>query len=103
MSKPQVNFMDIASEIRRVTSLREQLVLEAFEALTYRHNVLAQTLIESVGSRHRAAHWMCTSRRAFDGRSAYDVLADGYEDIVWDQLTAHAVDTPVRTPETDLA
>ncbi|MEO9229746.1 MAG: hypothetical protein ABI216_12495 [Devosia sp.] len=86
MRKPPIRYADISLEIRRITCLREQLILDAFAALECRHAVLAQTLLDSVGSRQRAAHWMCTNQRAFEGRSAYDVLADGNEESVWDRL-----------------
>lgn len=86
MRKPPIGYADIASEIRRVTCLREQLVLDAFDALAYRHAELVQTLIDSVGSRPRAAHWMCSNQRRLDGRNAYDALAEGDEDSVWDLL-----------------
>ena len=86
MRKPPIQFDEIADEIRHVTLVRDQLVLAAFDALESRHVELAQTLLENLGSRQRAAHWMCTNQRAFDGSSAYDVLADGDEDRVWDQL-----------------
>jgi hypothetical protein len=90
MRKPSVKFMDIAAEIARLASMREQLVLSAFDALEFRHPSLAQTLLEGMGSRQRAAHWMCTHQRAFDGRSAYEVLAGGDEDSVWDQIPGHS-------------
>lgn len=81
--KPALQFAEIAAEIRRVTSVPDQLVHAACDAFEYRHVVLAQTLVDSMGSWQR---WMCTDLRAFDGRSAYDILADGDEDLVWDQL-----------------
>lgn len=90
MRKPPIPFDEIADEIRQVTHVRDQLVLAAFDALESRHVELAQTLLGNLRSRQRAAHWMCSNQRAFDGRSAYDVLADGDEDMVWDQLPSGA-------------
>lgn len=91
MRKPPVKFIDIAREITRVTSMREQLILNAFDALEFRHATLAQTLLECIGNRQRAAHWMCTHQRAFGDRSAYEVLADGDEDSVWDEIPGYSV------------
>lgn len=87
MRKPAVKFSDIAQEIARVTCQREQMVLKAFETLEFRHPLLAQALLANIGSRQRAAYWMCTHQRALDGRSGYEVLADGDEDNLWDQIS----------------
>jgi hypothetical protein len=90
MRKPSINLIDLAREIVRVTSMRERLMLEAFELLKFRHALLAQTLVDSIGSQQRAAHWMCMHQRAFDGRNAYEALANGEEDSVWEQLPGGA-------------
>lgn len=104
MRKPSIKYGDLALELTRVTSMREQLVLEAFGTLEFRHGALAQTLMESIGSRQRAAHWMCSHQRAFDGRSAYEVLADGDEDSVWDQIPGYrSRDAIERLAETGMA
>ena len=89
MRKPTVKYGELACEIERLTSMREQLVMDAFGALEIREGALAQTLLDNIGSRQRAAHWMCCRQRAFDGRSAYQVLADGDEDRVWDEIPGH--------------
>jgi hypothetical protein len=39
-----------------------------------------------VGDRHRAARWLVMPQRAFSGRNAYDMLADGDLDGVWEQV-----------------
>lgn len=88
MRKSVMKFNAIAQQISRITSQREQLVLDAFEALELRFPLLAQILLETIGSRQRAACWMCAHQRAFDGRNANEVLADGDEDSVWDQIPA---------------
>lgn len=89
MRKPAVKFNAIAQEISRITSQREQLVLDAFDALAFRYPLLAQTLLENIGSRQRAARWMCARQRAFGGCNAYDVLGGGDEDSVWEQIPGH--------------
>ena len=86
MRKPTMNFSDVAREIARINSQREQMVLEAFSTLECRHASLARTLVDNVGNRQRAAYWMCTHQRAFEGRMAYELLANGEEDQVWERI-----------------
>lgn len=92
MRKSTMNFNDFAREIERISSVRDQTVLDAFSNLECRYAALAQTLVDSVGNRQRAAYWMCTHQRAFDGRMAYEVLADGDEDQVWDRMPGNPLD-----------
>lgn len=76
----------IAQRLREIESSREEAIDRAFLVLETREPALASMLMENIGDRRRAAHWMCTHRRAFDGRSAYEMLADGDDDAVWDCL-----------------
>lgn len=87
MRKTSIRFPQIVAEIARINAQRETLVLSALETLESRHPALAQVLLESVGSRQRAAYWLCAHQRALDGRSACELLADGDEDGVWDLLS----------------
>ncbi|WP_426688434.1 DUF2384 domain-containing protein [Rhodanobacter ginsengiterrae] len=87
MRKPQIRFQNIADEIARINAQRDTLVLGAFEALECRHASLVQVLLERMGSRQRAAYWMCSHQRALSGRSAYELLADGDDDSLWDLLS----------------
>lgn len=86
MRKSTMNFSDVAREIDRINAVRDQTVLDAFSNLECRFTTLAQTLVDNVGNRQRAAYWMCTHQRAFDGRMAYEVLAEGDEDQVWERI-----------------
>lgn len=86
MRKSTMNFSDVAREIDRINAVRDQAVLDAFSSLEFRLSALAQTLVDNVGNRQRAAYWMCTHQRAFDGRMAYEVLAEGDEDQVWERI-----------------
>lgn len=86
MRKSAMNFCEVAREIARINSERDKIVLDAFSTLECRHANLAQTLLYNVGNRQRAAYWMCTHQRAFEGRTAYEVLADGDEDQVWERI-----------------
>jgi hypothetical protein len=38
------------------------------------------------GDRRRAASWMCVSHRFLEGRTAYQALAEGDVDVLWDVL-----------------
>lgn len=86
MRKRAMKFSDIAQDIAHITARREQVVLSAFDMLAFRHALLAQALLANLGTRQRAAFWMSSHQRALGGRSGYEVLADGDEDSVWDQL-----------------
>jgi hypothetical protein len=76
----------IVQRLREIESSREETIDKAFLVLQMREPALASMLMENLGDRRRAAYWMCTHRRAFDGRSAYEVLANGDDDAVWDCL-----------------
>ncbi|WP_425490122.1 antitoxin Xre/MbcA/ParS toxin-binding domain-containing protein [Dyella telluris] len=43
-------------------------------------------LLQLLGSRDRAARWMCMRQRSLGGRTAYEALAEGDFDLVWDQM-----------------
>ena len=86
MRTPTTRFQNVAGELARLAELREALVYSAFEALEIRHPELASEVREYIGSRQRAAHWMCAPQRANGGRIPYDLLAEGDEDGLWDLL-----------------
>lgn len=79
-------FRSIISEISSIAARREALTLSAFDALEYRHPPLAQALLDQLGNKRRAAHWLCAPQRACGGRSPCDLLADSDQDSVWDLL-----------------
>ena len=81
-----MNFSEVAREVERVNAIRDKVVLDAFTTLECRYATLARTLVDNVGSRQRAAFWMCTHQKAFDGRMAYELLAEGDEDQVWERI-----------------
>jgi hypothetical protein len=86
MRTATTKFQNVAGELARLAELREALVSSAFEALEIRHPELANEVREYIGSRQRAAHWMCAPQRASGGRIPYDLLAEGDEDGLWDLL-----------------
>lgn len=86
MRSSVMKFDNVASELARLAAQREALVSNAFEALEARHPVLAGEVREYIGSRQRAAHWMCAPQRLTGGKIPYDLLAEGDEDGLWDLL-----------------
>lgn len=86
MRTAATKFQHVAGELARLAERREALVSNAFEALELRHPELANEVREYIGSRQRAAHWMCAPQRASGGRIPYDLLAEGDEDGLWDLL-----------------
>jgi hypothetical protein len=91
-----VTFQEIAREIGRIDALREAVMSKAFVELESQHAALALMLLHTVGDRQKAVRWMYLHQRIFGGRTAYDVLADGDEDAVWEAVSGmgriHATD-----------
>jgi hypothetical protein len=86
MRKVTIRFQDVATELAQINAQREGVMERAFAMLEQRHGTLAAMLVQSLGDRQRAVRWMCRHQHAFDGRSAYELLADGEEDAVWDEI-----------------
>lgn len=86
MRATQCRFEDIANELAHVDELRDQTRLKAFGLLERRAVTIASMLLQVVGSRDRAARWMCMRQRTLGGRTAYEALAEGEFDLVWDLI-----------------
>ena len=86
MSQATCSFNELASELHRLHDAREAVIDQALDTLELCHPPLAQLLLSCVGDRHRAARWLVMPQRAFSGRNAYDMLADGDVDGVWEQV-----------------
>lgn len=80
-------FQHFASELSRLSEAREAAMLDAFDALESHNPELASLALQILGDRTRAARWMSMHQRAFGGLSAYQLLADGDADAVWDRLS----------------
>ncbi|WP_458068264.1 DUF2384 domain-containing protein [Rhodanobacter sp. BL-MT-08] len=93
MNNRAVDYKHISRELERIHLLREQTMLDAFGALERSHTSLAELLLSEFTDRRRAAHWMAQHQRAFDGRTAYGLLAERDDGSVWDELerTGHLV------------
>jgi hypothetical protein len=95
------NFRGITEELRQAEALHEAAIARAFHSLEQQDPALAHRLLENLGDRQRAARWMCLHQRAFGGRTAYELLAEGDLDTVWDRVTGD--DQLTRTPQTRVA
>lgn len=79
-------FAELATELHRLHDAREAVIDRALGTLETCHPPLAQLLLSCVGDRQRAARWLVMPQRAFAGCNAYDMLADGDVDVVWEQV-----------------
>lgn len=94
MRKMTIRFQDVATELDHINTLRDEVMERAFIALEQRYSTLASMLVQSLGDRQRAVRWMCRHQNAFSGRTAYELLSDGEEDTVWDEISLMG-DAPV--------
>jgi hypothetical protein len=65
---------------------REKIALDAFSTLEDRLADFSDMLISGLGSRARAVQWMCMRHRSLEGRNAYQVIADGEQERLWEVL-----------------
>lgn len=93
-------FSAVATELDRLHLHRESVMDGAFGALLECCPTLASLLVEALGSRRRAAAWLSVRQRAFAGRTAWDLLAEGDEETVWDAVSrvTHHFDDDVPLP-----
>jgi hypothetical protein len=87
MHTAPASFSIIATELEYLHSRRESIMSGAFEALVDCCPALAGLLLETLGSRRRAALWLSVRQRAFEGHTAWDLLAEGDEETVWDAVS----------------
>lgn len=86
MRAPSSKLQTISDRLVQVRMQREELAALALDALECQYPSLAQVLIQDLGSRRRAALWVCTPQRACGGETPCALLAAGDEDGVWDLL-----------------
>lgn len=84
--KSSIDLEHVSSELERLHLMREKVIVDAFETLESTHTLLAQMLLMHVGDRRRAALWMCSRQSTFDGRNAYDLIAEGDFETLWDEI-----------------
>ena len=76
----------LVTEMSRINTLREKLAVDALTMLEVERQSLAGMLVENLGGRRKAERWMFAPQRAFGGSTALDLLAEGDEDPIWDEL-----------------
>ena len=79
-------FVAICTEMERINTLRSNLQDDAFETLEAHDRRLSDMLVIQLGDRRRASIWMASRHLQFDGRSGYQVLAEGEGGLLWDLL-----------------
>jgi hypothetical protein len=79
-------FVDIVTDIAAADALREQARKQAFDLFERHASTLASMALQVLGNRDRAVHWMCHRQRYLNGKSAYEALAEGDVDRVWDLM-----------------
>jgi hypothetical protein len=96
--KKWISLRSVADELQRLDSAREKAISQAFHTLENQDPALAHLVLQNIGDRQRAARWMCMHQRAFGGRSAYELLAEGDVDTVWDRVCGEDAASPVSAP-----
>jgi hypothetical protein len=86
MYEPSYGFEEIAADIAAADELREKVRKKAFDLLEHHASTLATMALQMLGDRDRAVQWMCYRQRRLDGKSAYEALAAGDVDRVWDLM-----------------
>ncbi|GLQ50581.1 hypothetical protein GCM10010872_20300 [Dyella flava] len=80
------SFREMGARLEEIQATREQIAFAAFSILEERLSDLSAMLVISLGDRTRAARWMCMRHRHLEGRNAYQVIADGEADRLWELL-----------------
>lgn len=96
--KKWTSLRSVADELQRLDSAREKAINQAFQTLENQDPALAHLILQNLGDRQRAARWMCMHQRAFGGRSAYELLAEGDVDTVWDRVSGEERALSVPAP-----
>jgi hypothetical protein len=80
------SFAEIVTEIATADALREKARSQAFDSFERHATTLASMALQVLGDRNRAMNWMCYRQRHLGGKSAYEALAEGDVDRVWDLM-----------------
>jgi hypothetical protein len=86
MPKQIASFRDIAFGINKAELTRDVARSHAFDELEATATTLARAAVAYLGDRQRAERWMCIKQRKLGGRCAYEALAEGDFDEVWDLI-----------------
>jgi hypothetical protein len=83
-------YAKLAAEIDALFDRRERVIASAFDEFEKHDDKLAVLLTMTVSNRRRAALWMCQPFKQLGGKNAYQALAEGDMDAVWDLLLAQS-------------
>jgi hypothetical protein len=81
-------FSSALALLTKAESNLEHASLAAFQAFETQYEQFSVAITDCMKSRQRAARWMMMHRAAFDGKSAYEIAAEGDFDMLWDTLSA---------------
>ena len=80
-------FEAVSAQLEEAYSMREKTAFTACSVLEEHLGDFSSMLISGFGDRSRAVRWMCMHHRSLEGRNAYQVIADGETDRLWDEVT----------------
>ncbi|WP_250622887.1 hypothetical protein [Pinirhizobacter soli] len=80
-------FKALSAQLEEAYSLKEKTAFAAFSILEEHLADFSSMLITGLGGRSRAIRWMCMHHRTLEGRNAYQVIADGEVDRLWEEVT----------------
>lgn len=78
------SFKGMGERLEEIQTAREQIAFTAFSMLEERLSDFSNMLVIGLGDRTRAVWWMCMRHRNLEGRNAYQVIADGEADRLWE-------------------
>jgi hypothetical protein len=81
-------FEVVVENLARIDEMRKRAMVDAFAVLEEHDPEVAGILMLQFRDRRRAASWMCVSHRFLEGRTAYQALAEGDVDVLWDVLAS---------------
>ncbi|RUL65756.1 DUF2384 domain-containing protein [Dyella dinghuensis] len=76
----------VSKELERLQAAREQIITDAFSVFEKRYVTPAALLLQHFGDSRKAARWLCSHQKVFGGRTAYDVIVEGDDEMVWDEI-----------------
>lgn len=80
-------FETASAQLEEAYSMKEKMAFAAFSILEEHLSDFSSMLISGLGDRARAVRWMCMHHKALEGRNAYQVIADGEADRLWEEAT----------------
>jgi hypothetical protein len=86
MNQVSFDFSAVALGIESLYARRDVLVADGFDQLCSHKPALAEMLVATLGDRRRAERWLSSHHTKLHGQSAWQTLAAGDEQLIWDVL-----------------